>query len=29
VAQANIKLMEVWGRVLQNGTSVDNGKSKK
>jgi hypothetical protein len=29
VAQANIKLMEVWGRVLQNGASVDNGKSKK
>jgi hypothetical protein len=29
VAQANIKLMEVWGRVLQNGAPVGNGKSKK
>jgi hypothetical protein len=29
VAQANVKLMEVWGRVLQNGAAAENGKSKK
>ena len=29
VAQANMKLMELWGRVLQNGAASENGKSKK
>ena len=29
VSEANVKLMEVWGRVLQNGAAVENGKSKK